>query len=171
MTATVASVHQAAQALLDTAENALATTSAGFDGGTWLSPGFPSFDGQCDFVCVWQGATNFAASGLIPASQTFRTGPRIDLITLNVTAGRCLQVNFPQGIPSAEAKTEDAVKVMEDGQALWNGIGAEIAAGDLFDGTCKQISLTGMTALTPEGGMGGWNLVCVVQIDGYPVSL
>lgn len=166
MTATVASVHEAAEALLDAAEDALATTAAGFDGVAWLNPGFPSFDGQCDFVTVWQSAINFAPTGLIPTSQTFRTGPRIDLITLNVTAGRCLQVNYPQGIPPADVKTEDAIKVMEDGQALWNGVSNAIVDG-LFDGTCKQISLSGMTALTPEGGMAGWNLTVVVQVDGY----
>lgn len=171
MTATVASVHQAALAFLDTVEAALQTTSVGFAGVTWLNPGFPALDGQCDFACVWQGATNFPPSGLIPSSQIFRTGPRIDLVTLNATFGRCVDVSAPLGIPLPAQKTADALVHMEDGQAVWVGVGDEIASGDLFDGTCKQIIMQGMNAITPDGGVSGWNLVVQVQIDGYPVSL
>lgn len=166
--ATVASIHEAAQLLLDTAEAALQTTAAGFGGATYLSPGSPSFDTQCDFVCVWQSGLALAASGLIPGSQLMRTGPRIDLVTLNVTNGRCLNVNAPMGVPPFTAQTADAVIHMEDAQALWVGISDALSDG-MLDGTCKQITLQGMTAYTPQGGVGGWNLVIVVQIDGYPI--
>lgn len=168
MTTTVASIHEAAQLLLDTAEAALQTTAAGFTGEAYLSPGQPSFDTQCDFVCVWQSGLALAPSGIIPQSQLMRTGPRVDLVTLNVTNGRCLTVNAPMGVPPFTAQTADAVIHMEDAQALWVGISDALADG-LLDGTCKQITLQGMTAYTPQGGVGGWNLVLVVQIDGYPV--
>ncbi len=170
-TASVASVHEAAAEFLNTVEAALQTTAVGFDGVTWLNPGFPSLDVQCDFATVWQGATNFATSAIIPSSQLMRTGPRIDLVTLNATFGRCVNVSAPMGIPLPAQKTADALIHMEDGQAVWVGVQDEIASGDLFGGTCKQITLQGLNAITPEGGVSGWNLVVLVQIDGYPVSL
>lgn len=170
-TATVASVAEAAQALLDTAEAALATASGGPVTQAWMSPGMPAFDVQCDFVAVWEGAAAFASSGGIPASQQFRTGPRITIHALNVTTGRCLATGVGGRPPTVAQKTADAVKHMEDGQALWNGVSAEIAAGELFGGTCSQITLQGMVAYTPQGGVGGWNLTVAVQIDGYPVTL
>ena len=168
MTTTVASIHEAAQLLLNEAEAALQTTAAGFDGAAYLSPGQPSFDTQCDFVAVWQSGLALAPAGGIPTNQLMRTGPRVDLVTLNVTSGRCLNVNAPMGVPAFTVQTEDAVKHMEDAQALWVGISDALADG-LLDGTCRQLILQGMTAYTPQGGVGGWNLVLVAQIDGYPV--
>lgn len=165
MTATVASIATAAQDLLDTAETALATTAAGFAGLAWLSPGMPAFDVECDFVAVWQGALGLAPSFAVPPSQVFRTGGRVHLVTLNVTTGRCVS---RASQPPVAAKNADAVKHMEDGQALFVGVGDAIADG-LFDGVCKQILPPAMVAYTPQGGFAGWNLTVQVQIDGYPV--
>lgn len=169
MVATVASVREAAAELLAAAEAALATTTRGAVALSWLNPGLPAFDCGRDFVCVWESGAAFVASAVIPTSQQFRTGPRVTVVTLNVTTGRCLHVGTTARPPSEAEKTADADVHMEDGQALWNNVGAAIAAGELFDGTCKQVSLQGMTAYTPQGGLGGWNLVVSAQIDGYPV--
>jgi len=165
-TATVDSIALAAADLLAAAEAALATTDAGFAGQAFLNPGLPAFDTSCDFVCVWMGAENLAVSPGIPTAQNFRTGPRVNLVTLNVTSGRCLHTSRAGGVPSLAQKNQDAIVHMQDGQALWNEIGDAIADG-LFKGTCRQITMQGMTAYTPQGGLGGWNLVVVVQIDGY----
>lgn len=170
MSATIASIGQAAQAFLEASEAALATTTRGPVTRAWLNPGQPAFDVQCDFVCVWMGGENLAPGGAIPTSQQFRTGPRINLVTLYATTGRCVAVGTATRPPSDDEKTADALVQMEDGQALWNYVGAAISAGDLFDGTCRQISLQGMTAYTPQGGFAGFNLAALVQIDGYPVT-
>jgi len=164
--ATVDSIAIAAADLLAAAAAALAPTDVGFTGEAFLNPGLPAFDGNCDFVCVWMGGENLAASAGISSTQIFRTGPRVNLVTLNVTSGRCLHTSRAGGIPTLAEKTADAVVHMQDGQALWTQIGDAIADG-LFDGTCRQVTMQGLTALTPQGGMGGWNLSLLVQIDGY----
>jgi hypothetical protein len=166
--ATVDSIAQAAQDLLDAAEAALQTTDAGFSGQAFLNPGLPAFDSACDFVCVWMGGEALAGQTVIPTSQQFRTGPRVNLVTLNVTAGRCVHVGTGQRPPTLAEKTADAVVHMQDGQALWVGVGDAISDG-LFDGTCRQVWMQGLTAIVPQGQVAGWNLVVVVQIDGYPI--
>ena len=170
MTTTVASVFTAAQELLDVAEAALQTTDAGFTGSAFLNPGQPAFDVQCDFVCVWQSATNLAVPATIPASQIFRTGPRVNLVTFNVTNGRCIHSGSLKSGPTIAEKTGDAETHMQDGIALWNGITDALADGELFQGVCSQLIVLGMTAYTPQGGIAGWNLVLQGQIDGYPVG-
>jgi len=165
MTLVVSAITTAAQALLDATVEALELTAAGFAGEAYLSPGLPAFDGQCDFVAVWMSAENLAAVPTIPSTQLYRTGPRIGLVTLNATVGRCLALKGRWGVPTGDDRLANATMHMEDAQAVWNHVGAEIADG-LFDGTCKRVTILGLNALTPQGGFAGWNLVVQVQIDG-----
>lgn len=165
MTVTVDLIHAAATNLLAVTVDALELTDAGFSGDSYLSPGQPAFDGQCDFAAVWVAGENLAASGLIPSTQIFRTGPRVSLVTLMATTGRCLALNGRGGVPTAADRADNAARHMQDGQALWNHVGEQIAAGALLR-LCSSVTLLGMTAYVPQGGFAGWNLTVQAQIDG-----
>lgn len=166
MTVVVDLIHLAAQDLLDATVAALDLTDAGFTGISYLSPGQPAIDGQCDFAAAWMAGENLASGGLIPTSQQYRTGPRINIVTLQAQTGRCLLLSGRGGVPLDTERAINARKHLEDGQALWNHIGDQIAAGELFS-VCSQVSLPGMTAYTPQGGFAGWTLTVQVQIDGH----
>lgn len=170
MPTTVAAIFEAAQELLASATAALESTEEGFSGVAYQAPGLPAFDFSCDFVVVWCSAITLARSGAIPATQRYRTGPRVNLVTMNVTSGRCTDTGTTKQPPTGGQQTLDAQVHVEDGLALWNHIGNEIASGDLLGGTCKQVALGTLTAYTPQGGVAGWNLPVTVQIDGYPES-
>lgn len=169
MVTTVGTVYTFAGELLAVAETALQSTDAGFDGQAYLNPGQPAFDGQCDFVTVWLGTFNLAPDFNFQTGQRFRTGPRVNLVTWNVTNGRCVDVGTGQTPPTVTAKDQDAAKHMQDGLALWNYVTQALQDSELFQGVCSQLIIGTMTAYTPQGGMAGWNLTVQGQVDGYPV--
>lgn len=157
-------VVDAAEALLAASVAALTLTTRGFNGVAYLTPGLPAFDFNCDFVVVWQGALALAPSATLPASQRMRTGPRVNEATLNVTVGRCARTGTDTRPPTPTQQQADALVHMEDSLTLWDHLTAEVAAGNLFS-LCSRVTFGQMTAITPQGGLAGWNLPIVVQAD------
>lgn len=174
---TVASLHETAQALLDAATAAVATTVGGPVAESYLSPGLPAFDRGCDSVIGYAGALNWEATspfGAMPSGHRFQYGAWVNLPTLLVTVVRCVHVGAGDGKlyrpPTPGQSTTDALKIMEDGWALWNGVAREILAGALFDGVCNDIKFQGLVPLTPQGGLAGWTLQVGVELGGYEVT-
>lgn len=171
---TVASVHEAAQTLLETSALLLEPTVGGPVALTYLSPGLPAFDYACDQVIVWNsGIAEEFTSPLTPFPQIGQR-PRlgwVNLVTLSVFAGRCIHVGQEArgqySPPGAELLTADSVKVMEDGWALWVGLHYAIRNEALFGGTCQDVQFRSMTPITPQGALAGWIVVVSFELGGY----
>lgn len=165
---TAASLGELAQELLTASEQIIADTSGGPVALSFLAPSIPTLDHGCDQIIVWcSGIPEEQTSPLTPIPQTGmrRRVGWLNLVNLNVWVARCLDVRRVP-VPPATS-TEDAEKVMEDGWALINGLSSAFMAGDLFDGTCRELRFLSMVPLNSEGGMGGWALTVQVELGGY----
>lgn len=164
--ATVDSLNQLAGELLAVAASAVASTDAGAAAATYLSPGIPSLDRECDTVAVWVAA--IGQENTLPRSpsvgQRLRFG-WINLVTFNVLAARCL--GYGKAVPSVAVMNAAAAKVQQDGWALWNAIPAAVIDNDLFGGICRDVKVLPIQPLTPQGNMGGWTLTVQAGLDGY----
>lgn len=171
---TVASVHEAAATLLNLIAELMGTTVGGDPAMAYLSPGLPSFDFACDQACVWNSSigeeqtsplTPFPAPGYRP-----RSGWQ-NLVSLSAFSGRCIHVGKTTHAgytpPSGSALSGDAVKVMEDGWAVWEGLHYAIRDDGLFGGTCMNIKFQSMSPITPQGALAGWVAVVQFELGGY----
>lgn len=156
-----------AQALLDAAAAAVATTSAGAAALTFLSPGLPALDRGCDIVTVWvsQLSQENTAPRSVAGGQRLRLG-WVNVASFSILTGRCLNYGA-RAIPSPDALNAAAVKITEDGWALWNAIPQAVRDDGLFGGVCKDIRILPMQPLTPQGNVGGWTLTVQAEIPGY----
>lgn len=171
---TAASVHEAAQTLLDLTVTLMTATVGGAPAIAYLNPGLPAFDSNCDQACVWNSSiTEEQTSPLTPIPQV---GDRpnlgwLNLVTLSVFAGRCIHVGSSSSggyrPPKPSELTADAEKVMEDGWALWEGVHYAIREADLFGGLCKDVKFAGITPITPQGALAGWILTVQFELAGY----
>ena len=171
---TAASLGLIASELLTVATDALADTVGGPVALSFLSPGLPSLDTMCDQVIVWSPALGEEQTS--PLSPTPATGMRrrngwLNLATLSILTARCVNVGDVGAggyqTPTVTALDSDALKVMEDGWALWNAVNTAFVQDGLFDGTCKELRILSTTALDPRGGLAGWTMVVQVELAGY----
>ncbi len=171
---TAASVHEAAQTLLDLTVSLMTGTVGGAPALAYLSPGLPAFDYNCDQACVW--ASNIGEEQTSPLTPIPQVGGRpglgwLNLVQLSAFAGRCVRVGNTTSAgytpPSAAVLTADSQKVMEDGWALWEGVHYAIRDADLFGGVCKDIKFQGITPITPQGALAGWVLTVSFELAGY----
>ncbi len=172
---TIASLHEIAQALLDAGTDAVDDTIGGPVAESFLSPGLPAFDRQCDFAVAWAGQLGMEATApLAPApavGHRFQYAGWVNLPTLNVTVLRCVatarETAKSYQVPSPEQLSDDARKVMEDGWAIWNHVAREILQGNLFGGPCNDIKLQALVPVVPQGGLAGWTLNVAVELPGF----
>ena len=173
---TVASVHDLAADYLSACETVLATTVGGAPAASFLSPGLPALDRQCDMLTVYETApVVIGQSGATSPGTSMRFGIQTR-VGLNAQISRCIPVaretNQRYQPPTTEQLTDAAVKVMEDGWALWNGIVTQLRDGSLYEGwPCDNVDFLAMTPLDPQGGMAGWTLSLAVDLDGYTVGV
>lgn len=169
MTSTVSTLTDYAQQVLDVAETALATTSAGAPDSVFLSASRPAWD-CCPFLAVQvQSLGEEQTSPLTPGGTAQRsTLGSVILATYHVYAVRCAAGTGNQdGIPTDDEKSATALTVQEDGWALWNGFRAAVRNGDLFD-TCTGVHFDGGTAIPEQGGCVGWIMQMRAYIPGIP---
>ncbi len=167
-------MHEAAQTLLDLTATLMGTTVGGPPALSYLSPGLPAFDYNCDQAAVWVTAiTEEQTSPLTPIPQVGQRPSTgwLNLVTLAALAGRCIRVGKSTGNgyapPTSAVLTEDSEKVMEDIWALWEGVHYAIREQDLFGGLCQDIKFQGITPLTPQGGFAGCVLSVQFELAGY----
>lgn len=171
---TAASVHEAAQTLLDLTVSLMTGTVGGAPALAYLYPGLPAFDSPCDQACVWNSAiTEEQTSPLTPIPVVGGRPGRgwLNLVTLSAFAGRCVKVGSSTGggyaTPKAAVMTADAEKVMEDGWAIWEGVHYAISGQNLFGGVCQDVKFAGMSPITPQGALAGWVLSVQFELAGY----
>lgn len=171
---TAASLHEAAAELLATAEAVLATTVGGPVARAYLSPGLPALDYMCDQIAVWTGAIGDETAGALSPTPVIGQRRRlawIPLASITTMTARCIKTgkSTSKGYtpPTIAELTADAEKTMEDGWALYNGYSTAIIQDGLLGGTCQDIKFTPMTPLDPQGGMAGWLLTLIVELNGY----
>ena len=176
MTTTVASVHQLAADYLSACEDVLATTVGGAPAVSFLSPGLPALDRQCDMLTVYETSP-------VVIGQSETTSPGVSMrfgiqtrVGLNAQISRCIPVARETAQkytpPTPEQLNLAAEKVMEDGWALWNGIVTQLRDGSLYEGwPCDAVDFLAMTPLDPQGGMAGWTLSLLFELGGYEVVL
>lgn len=165
---TAASLGELAEELLAASADVIADTTGGPVALSFLAPSIPVLDHSCDQIIVWSsGIPQEQTSPLTPIPQT---GMRnrvgfVNIPILNVWIARCLTI--PRVPVPPDVQTADTLKILEDGWALINGLTTLFLAGDLFDGTCRELRFLSMVPLNSEGAMGGWMLAVQVELGGY----
>lgn len=170
---TVNALGEAAQDILDAVLRALDLTTAGPPALHYLAPFLPALDSQCDQVigyCAGIGEELTAPSSPAPVTGKRAVHGRVNLPQLHVLVGRCVATGTTTKTtytpPSPEQMTANALKVMEDGWALWVNLAQQIRDGELFT-RCGDIHFLGVQPLASQGGVAGWTAVFAVALDGF----
>jgi hypothetical protein len=116
---------------------------------------------DCDSLVVWTES--------IVATQPNKAVCSIQsLWTVHVTRFKCVPTIDESGnAEEPEVYQASALDLANEGEAIWYGVIGAWADGTLFDGAigCAQIDLrSGLSAIEPQGGMGGWDLTIVVTL-------
>ena len=131
----------------------------------YVSPGQPALD-CCDELSVYASAIGEYADPRLPSSGR-RIAAHISLITLIITASRCVHVMQEDGDPPLAGDLErDAAQINADGWALWNHLYNLWRSGLLFT-LCGEVFWDGLRALAPSGGCAGWQFVIRASLNGY----
>lgn len=162
-------LHDLAREFLEACVEALDTipdydaTLAGAPERTFVAPGPVALD-CCDQLAVHVGTL---LEGDSAPFQPKASVARINLVTLVATASRCVPVPDNNGNPPPVLDQEEAARqINADKWAIWNHIYNLVNADLLFDKCCDVI-WGGLTALQPNGGCGGSQLLITVCFDGY----
>jgi len=96
---------------------------------------------------------------------------RVNLPILQLLVARCVATGATSqaGVyrpPTPATITADALKVMQDGWALWVNLAQQIRAGSLFT-RCGDTHFTGFSPLAGQGGLAGWVGTFAVAVDGF----
>jgi hypothetical protein len=139
----------------------------------YVSPGLPVHD--CEQLTVHlTGPTEDPAApegltGGALASGMKRHLGRVNMIGYMITVARCIPIG--DGTPPlVEALELASAQTDADAWALWQGAHAMVRDGQLLD-RCQSLAVLNMVALTPSGGIGGWTLQVLAQVDGWRVTL
>lgn len=154
-------VNEVAQAFLDASIAALEVTDAGPPGRAFVSPGRPALD-CCGQLTVWVSAITEAATVSPPGgfgdSRRQKIGS-IPTLTVHIQATRCGPTLNQRGDPPPPADLDASAKqVQQDVWALWIGLADSLRDGDLSR-VCAGAWRDGATAIEPQGGCVGWELV------------
>lgn len=132
---------------------------------------------DCDQIVVYVptiGEADTTPGGLGAAVRP-RVG-RIDHVTINIRVIRCC---LPMGTessmgdispPTPAQINATSQQILADGWALWNHIHNAKSSGVLRS-LCDEMYFSGLIAVPPSGGCGGWVLPVRVQLDGYAEAL
>ena len=168
---TVTGLYEIAQDVLEVAEEALGTTTAGVPARSYVSPAEPAYD--CEQLTVhvaglFEAGTSPQAPSLAPGKR--RKLGNVILVTYNVLVLRCGPYPESDGSPPPAAEYELAsAKVLEDGWALWNYFHQEINCERLFE-TCLGAIFDGGLPIREQGGIVGWRFVLRAMLEGMEVD-
>lgn len=170
----VSSMYDIAVDLLDAVVAAMGTTDAGAPDRSFVSPGAPAFETQCDQAAVQVLSLTEEQTG--PLSPAMSTGlrhyrGRVNLVGMVAYTIRCAEVSEgnqnvyqPLQDPSLDAQ---AKAVYQDGWAVWNHITRQINAGLLFGDTCTDVHFDLGVPYNPQGGLTGWQFTLRAELGGY----
>lgn len=168
----VTSLYTLAAALLNVAETAIGTTTAGAMPINYVTPATPAFD-CCPALIVSCGSLSEEVTS--PTAPIAATGQRdrfgrIILAGLTVWALRCAAKVPRGGGVDATAQEQVAVAVLEDGWALWNGITCAIKNGE-FEGLCQIVHIGQAVSISEQGGCVGWQMSLRAELGGIPCTI
>lgn len=171
----VGDLHAAADELLIAASEACALAPGGAMSRVYVSPGVPPWDCP-DQLTVHVGPAIAVAETLPlqpPLQPMHRVGEgrHLNLVTMTVTALRCVNVMLPdQGrliLPDPAALEADAVVINGDVWAIWNHLATRKRNLTLFPPKVREFAFDPALPVITEGAIGGWQVQCRVQVDGY----
>jgi hypothetical protein len=168
----VTSLYTLTAALLNVAETALGTTTAGTPGTVYITPATPAFD-CCPALIASCGALSEEVTS--PTAPIAATGQRdrfgrIILAQITIWALRCAPKPPRQGGVVPVDQEACAVAVLEDGWALWNGITCAIKNGE-FEDLCSIVHLGQAISIAEQGGCVGWQMSVRAELGGIPCTI
>ena len=155
-------------------EQAVATAPGGAITRSYISPGIPSFDCPPELSVfvggMTEGITKPVAPPLALGQRENITGS-VNLVPLTCVVTRCIPTVASDGtFPTAAAIEAAAVETNGDLWAIWNVVPALYRAGLIFtrpDAEQLLLFFDPAAALAIGGGVGGWAISILVEIDGY----
>lgn len=165
--------YNAASRLLEVAADALDTlVDVGLRGcppRAYVSPGLPAFD--CEQLTVYGASLSEEITS--PLSPNTATGQRhkfgrISLVTFTTTVARCLIVQDTNVPPDPISEDLDARQLLSDARVIWQTFYWHAKQGTLLgEDRCSIRKSQASHPTDPSGGIGGWNIVFTLEIDGY----
>lgn len=153
-----------AQNLLDAVVTILATTDSGVPPSSFITTTRPAFDCEFTAVQVERLAEDDTSPLLALETKKRDVFGNIIVATYVIYVLRCAPAIVGGNLPSDAAKTDNALLIMQDGWALWNGIRS--MQDDLFD-NCLGVYFDGGSPINEQGGYLGWEFQIRASIEGY----
>lgn len=165
----ITSLTDLADSLLSVAVSCLAGTTAGAPALQYISPSAPAFD-CCDAVIVHVASlSEESTSPLSPAAATGMRAKygRVILAQLVITTLRCAPMPQQDGSVLTADIEAAAVKVQEDGWAVFNCVSCAVKNG-VFEDLCSIVHMDRSIAINEQGGCCGWQHTIRAEIGGIP---
>jgi hypothetical protein len=168
----------AAEELLQTAADAVATTRGGPIARVYVSAGPPAFDCTAGGQLTVHGGAAQAADTLplqpmLQPAQRIEYGIQVNLVHLTVTVIRCATVvGQSAAVPSAGKLAADAAVSLADLWAIWNFVFTRKRAGLLFGplDERRELAMDPATPVQTSGGAMGWQIPFRVELSGYQIA-
>lgn len=170
---TVSTLNEFAQELLAEAESALATTSGGVPGRSYVALQQPAFD-CCPMLTVHVSGMGLENTSPVAPSPVLGHRPQMGLLNLAtfvITVVRCTpQPTGGQLTPPQVAALQVAsAEVQQDLWAIWNRLTYRFADG-MFEGRCFAVYLESAIPVNEAGMCAGWLITVRTAIQGYPIA-
>ena len=176
MSASAGDLYAAAEELLAAAALSLQDAPGGTISYQAVWPGMPAYD-CAPALFVHAGGPRYGdtiplSPPLQPYQRQVTTGV-VNLIELTITVLRCVptleQAGQTIALPSPAAVSAAAEQTMGDVWAIWNGLKNQHRAGTLFQRPSgrREFGFNPAVAVRTSGGVGGWEIPCVLELGGY----
>ena len=107
----------------------------------------------------------------LPSTRRAGRGFWINHVTI---VGRITRECFPVGTltqaPSPSQMNATSAQTNADAWALWNHLHEVVRAG-VFQPKCKEFGFQAMRPIPMSGGVGGWVITALVQLDGFDEAI
>lgn len=149
---------------------ALADTPAGQPDCYYISPGPAPWDVAA--LTVYASGPTLADTYplvpmLAPGHRMFAAG-QVNLISLTATILRCVPVIDDNGqLPEPGLIETAAQQTYADVWAIWCHLSRMKKQNTLFPPDTREMFWDPAVAVTTQGGLGGWQIPCRVQLDAY----